>query len=118
MKSDHNDVEETTPTGETGVADLRDDMGPKGSGKVADAADIGSAVVQTGGAVTLDLNQDPPSSEDPYGSSPPSAKVQEITRTEEGPFYERGQGTEDPSTGGSTDPHNSLTHANSGDETE
>jgi hypothetical protein len=37
---------------------------------------------------------------------------------EKGPSYERNQGVVDSPAGGSTDPHNTLSHADSGDETE
>jgi hypothetical protein len=61
---------------------------------------------------------DLPTADDPHGTSPQSGRVRELHRSSNGPTYEAGQGSADPSTGGSTDPNNSMTHANSGKETE
>jgi len=62
--------------------------------------------------------EDAPTSEDPFGSNAESDRIAKMQQNSDGPTYERNQGTADQSTGGSTDPNNSLTHANSGDETE
>lgn len=79
------------------------------------------------------VSPDSPSAEDPYISSTPVSGGEDSSRssprTEEaiemakadpdgknGPSYERDQSPEDKS-GGSTDPHNTLTHSDSGNET-
>jgi hypothetical protein len=111
------DVHETTPSGETGVQDHREAFDAHGKGRVADAAGVksidGERHIQPEG----DLS-DMPTADDPYGTLPDSGKVRQMQRSSSGPTYEAGQGTQDPDTGGSTDPHNFMTHANSGDETE
>jgi hypothetical protein len=115
MEFERGDAPATTPTGETGVQDYREPQGGHGTGRVADAADVHSRD-EDNFAQASPLDDDP-TAEDPYESLPPSAVVEQMQRGP-GPTYERGQGTADPSTGGSSDPHDSMTHANSGDETE
>ncbi len=111
------DVHSTTPSGETGVSDFRESMENRGQGRVADAAGVRSMDGEPHTAPSNSLN-DMPTADDPFGTATPSARVAEMQQTSDGPSYEQGQGTEDPATGGSTDPHNFMTHANSGDETE
>lgn len=113
MESDIGSAQTTTPSGETGTADLRDAQEGHGKGRVADAAGVQTIDSDHGQPKTGPL-EDAPTADDPFGTPAPSHAVID----EEGPSYERDQGTADPSTGGSSDPNNTLTHANSGDETE
>lgn len=110
-------VHTTTPSGETGIDDVREAMDGHGHGKVSDAAGIKSGEGDRHKADSQPL-EDLPTADDPYGRAGDGPQVRKMQRDSEGPTYERGQGTADPSTGGSTDPHNFMTHANSGDETE
>src|ERR1044072_9584389 len=112
MESDLGSAHQTTPAGETGTADLREAQEGHGKGRVADAAGSHANVRDTTGH-GRDLD-DTPTGDDPFGTSAPAFRQSEG----DGPTYERDQGTADQSTGGSTDPNNSFTHANSGDETE
>ena len=77
----------------------------------------------------VDQNPPDPTSADPFvPGSPPTRNAQEAPlskgeqmgkrdpRGDDGPSYERHQDPED-TTGGSTDPHNSLGHEDSGNET-
>lgn len=75
-----------------------------------------------------DLN-DYPTAEDPYGTQPAKGEFEEqeaaVRKLQDAdpdgtkyPSYEVGQDPDDRSSGGSTDSNNTLTHANSGDETE
>jgi hypothetical protein len=114
---DTRDAHKTTPSGETGVDDFRDASDQHGRGRVADAAGVRSIDGERHTVPSDDLD-DTPTADDPFGTTPDSNRVREIQQTNPGPTYERDQGTADPSTGGSTDPNNFMTHANSGDETE
>lgn len=68
---------------------------------------------------------DYPTAEDPFGTQPAEGEFEEqeaaVKKMQQddrlAPSYEVGQDPADHSTGGSTDTHNFMTHANSGDET-
>ena len=127
VRSDQWKEGQEPPQGRMGVDDIRTQATHQGHGRVADAAGVKSFDSEHHFAPSPHLNDDP-TAEDPYGTQPAPGefsqsqeKVREMQENDptgqEYPSYEVGRCPDDK-TGGSTDPHNSMTHANSGDETE
>ena len=108
----------STPAGQRGAEDLRESLEEHGKGKVSDAAGVKTIDSEHHFAPSARLLSDP-SSDDPYSTPEESERVREMQRkdpTGQGyPSYEVGRCPDDK-TGGSTDPNNSLTHADSGNE--
>ncbi len=110
----------STPGGETGIEDMRRSTDEHGKGHVRDAAGVRSPNSDRRMMPEGQLSEYP-SADDPYSTPAPSEEVLEMQRADPTgkryPSYEVNQDPEDHSTGGSVDPNDTLTHANSGDET-
>lgn len=115
---DHDRSGGTTPGGKTGAEDLRsgsDRGGEHGDGTVADATRErhapDPAVAYPSAADPYDANEEP--DDEVQDEKPPVSD-----RPEDWPTYERDQGNpQGTDHGGSVDPANTLTHADSGDQT-
>lgn len=110
------DVRATTPGGETGIGDHRDSLKHEGAGHVDDATRDRTNSAE-GHRIPSQEENDTPSGDDPYGSPSVSSNATRTAASAGAPSYEEGQGDANQMTGGSSDPNNSLTHADSGDET-